>query len=65
MFTLVLNNGDDSPSKAGLRMCPENGEGTEAVVQILEDAPVLLLLSERSSPFQVDYSPYPSCQRLW
>ena len=26
--------------------------------------PVSLLLSERSSPFQVDYSPYPNCRRL-
>lgn len=58
MFASVLYNGDDYHSG-------KEKVGIVAVDKIQEDAPVLLLLSERSSPFQVDYFAYPNCQRLW
>jgi hypothetical protein len=68
MLTLVLDKGDDNHSKMGQGCVQRMGKGKVGIVavdKIQKDAPVLLLLSERSSPFQVDYSPYPNCQRLW
>jgi hypothetical protein len=66
MLMLVLDKGDGNHSKTGQGCVQKMGKGkVETVERIQKDAPVLLLLSEHSFPFQEDYSPYPNCQRLW